>query len=364
MVEKLFGSKTRYKLLELFMSNPNRTFYVREITRAVGEQINSVRRELSNLLSMGIIISDNTNKHLYYEVNQKHEKYSALVGLMRNPGSVAAPTSDSPKTKGLKSAVASASVDIDGAPEASRLGPDEQALGNVSLVVLSGAFTRDQSAPGDVLIVGNITNASLEAYINKLESSVDREISYTCMTDQEFSYRRVINDKFTSQMLGSKLSVRVDRDNITNQAPEFPPQPIPAKTAIRRRGRPAKSTIRATVSPGSKKSSSTSATKPRVGRPPKSSATTQKKRGPGRPPKSSTTVKKRGPGRPPKSSTTVKKRGPGRPPKAKVGRPAQTRVGSPSKISATTQKKRGPGRPPKSSTTVKKRGPGRPPKAK
>ena len=55
MIEQLFGSKTRVKLLYLFFGNPNRPFYVREITRKVDEQINSVRRELSNLLSIGII---------------------------------------------------------------------------------------------------------------------------------------------------------------------------------------------------------------------------------------------------------------------------------------------------------------------
>src|SRR5487761_1432565 len=78
MIEQLFGSKTRVKLLKLFYSNPNRSFYVREITRKIGEQINSVRRELSNLLNIGIITSDNTNNKLYYEVNQKFEYYEPL----------------------------------------------------------------------------------------------------------------------------------------------------------------------------------------------------------------------------------------------------------------------------------------------
>src|SRR6476469_6834202 len=78
MIEQLFGSKTRVKLLQLFYSNPNRSFYVREITRKIDEQINSVRRELSNLLSIGIITSDTTNNKLYYEVNQKFEFYDPL----------------------------------------------------------------------------------------------------------------------------------------------------------------------------------------------------------------------------------------------------------------------------------------------
>src|SRR5271155_3451058 len=78
MVEQLFGSKTRVKLLQLFYSNPNRSFYVREITRKIDEQINSVRRELANLLSIGIISSETNNNRLYYEVSQKYEYYRTL----------------------------------------------------------------------------------------------------------------------------------------------------------------------------------------------------------------------------------------------------------------------------------------------
>ena len=78
MIEQLFGSKTRVKLLHLFYSNPNRSFYVREITRKIDEQINSVRRELANLLSVGIIKSDDASNRLYYEVNQGYEYYNPL----------------------------------------------------------------------------------------------------------------------------------------------------------------------------------------------------------------------------------------------------------------------------------------------
>ena len=206
MVDKLFGSKTRYKLLELFMSNPNRSFYVREITRTIGEQINSVRRELSNLLSLGIITSDNSSKHLYYEVNQKYEKYEALVSLFHNPNQSIDAKSSSKSSKGAATKKTKT--------EESKIGPDEKALGNVSLVVLSGAFTRDSRAPVDLLIVGNVTDAGLESYIKKLESSIDREIQYAHFDDDDFDYRYKINDRFVSRMLTSKLAVRVDRRNL------------------------------------------------------------------------------------------------------------------------------------------------------
>ena len=53
-LEKLFGSKTRAKLLALFFENTEKSYYVREITRVIEEQINSVRRELTNLSALGL----------------------------------------------------------------------------------------------------------------------------------------------------------------------------------------------------------------------------------------------------------------------------------------------------------------------
>ena len=81
MIDALFGSKTRVKLLHLFLSNPGKSFYVREITRLIDEQINSVRRELANMLEVGVITSDSSDNKLYYEVNQRYEHYIALKAI-------------------------------------------------------------------------------------------------------------------------------------------------------------------------------------------------------------------------------------------------------------------------------------------
>ena len=51
-VEQLFGSRTRARLLTLFLENADRAFYVRELTRRIDTQLNSVRRELKNLVDV------------------------------------------------------------------------------------------------------------------------------------------------------------------------------------------------------------------------------------------------------------------------------------------------------------------------
>lgn len=196
MIEQLFGSKTRVKLLQLFYSNPNRSFYVREITRKIDEQINSVRRELANLLNTGIIVSDNTNNRLYYEVNQDYEFYKPLLAIFG-------------KTSGSSMAIK--------AKRASPLGVDQdkfKALGNVELVVYTGQFTRDESSGIDMLVVGDVNQNALQKFIADLESQENKEIRYTLMSSSEFAYRRQIKDRFITTVLDSKKQVLVDKNNI------------------------------------------------------------------------------------------------------------------------------------------------------
>ena len=199
MVEQLFGSKTRVKLLQLFMSNPNRSFYVREITRKVEEQINSVRRELANLLSIGVITSDTSNNRLYYEVNQNYQYFEALTMMF----------GDTPSIKKLPKKKEGQEDTVDNTLEA-----EIRSLGNVQFALLTGQFTRDEASGIDILIVGDINKTKLENFITDLEASEKKEIRYVVMGESDFRYRRQIKDRFTTTVLESKIQVIIDRDNL------------------------------------------------------------------------------------------------------------------------------------------------------
>lgn len=200
MIEQLFGSKTRVKLLQLFYSNPNRSFYVREITRKIDEQINSVRRELANLLNVGIIVSDNTNNRLYYEVNQTYEFYEPLLAIFGSSGTAATVSIEdiaaSPKAK--KPAVTSEEQKLRG-------------LGHLEIVLYTGQFTRDERSGIDILIVGDVNQNALQKFVTGLEAQENKEIRYTVMPLTEFNYRRQIKDRFITAVLDSKKQVVVDR---------------------------------------------------------------------------------------------------------------------------------------------------------
>jgi hypothetical protein len=203
MIEQLFGSKTRVKLLQLFYGNPNRSFYVREITRKIDEQINSVRRELANLLSIGIIASDTNNNRLYYEVNQSYDYYDPLSTIFggtkpeaatKKGSKKAEPASEDPQTLALKT------------------------LGNIELALYTGQFTRDESSGVDLLIVGDINQTKLGKFIADLEAGEGKDIRYTVMPLSEYRYRDQVKDRFLSNVLAAKKQVLIDKHGLLGSA--------------------------------------------------------------------------------------------------------------------------------------------------
>ncbi len=201
MIEQLFGSKTRVKLLQLFYSNPNRSFYVREITRKIDEQINSVRRELANLLNVGLITSDTSNNKVYYEVDQKYEFFAPLEEIFGTGGT---------KTRRASSSKAAKAVELPLPDETA----DLKALGNVEIAALMGQFTRDDSTGIDVLIVGNVNNNALAKYVTELEKQEGKDLRYTVFSLEDFTYRLQIKDRFMSNVLRSKKQVLLDKPGL------------------------------------------------------------------------------------------------------------------------------------------------------
>ncbi len=206
MVEQLFGSKTRVKLLRLFYSNPNRSFFVREITRKIEEQINSVRRELANLLNVGIITSDTSNNKVYYEVNQKYEYYGPLQEIFGDT---------KPRRKSTKT-----TVKTEGEPvtvETDEEKSDLKALGNVEVACFLGQFTRDETSGVDILIVGNVNHNAVSKYVTELEQQEGKDLRYTVFALDEFKYRMQIKDRFISNVLRSKKQVLIDKPGLLSE---------------------------------------------------------------------------------------------------------------------------------------------------
>lgn len=211
MIEQLFGSKTRVKLLQLFYQNPNRSFYVREITRKIDEQINSVRRELANLLSIGILTSDTNNNRLYYEVNQSFNHYAALSSIFSGK-KIKLPK----KSSEAKEAVTE-TIETESTVEQAIKDPFIQELmkvGNVRLALYTGQFTRDDLTGVDIVIVGDINQSAVDHLVSELELSEKKQLRYSIFEPAEFIYRKQVNDRFVSNLALAKKIVFTDKDKL------------------------------------------------------------------------------------------------------------------------------------------------------
>lgn len=189
MIDALFGSKTRVKLLHLFMNNPGKSFYVREITRLIDEQINSVRRELANMLQVGVIISDSYDNKLYYEVNQNYEYYKPLKGIFSET-----PPAKSGGDDSWRSLIKS--------------------LPRIKLAIGAGILVPGSPSKIDLLLVGDIPQAKLKVAISAIERHEGRELNYSVINYDEFTYRLSVRDRFIMEIINGKHSILVDKSGI------------------------------------------------------------------------------------------------------------------------------------------------------
>ena len=193
MIDALFGSKTRVKLLHLFLNNPGKAFYVREITRLIDEQINSVRRELSNMLEVGVITSDNADNKLYYEVNQRYEYYVPFRAIFADE-----------KIEASQPVKAAASQWQDAV----------KGLAGLRVAVMAGVLVKGSTSSVDLLLVGDLASAKLKSAMKQVEKMEGRDLNYSVLSYDEFYYRLSVRDKFLTEILTGKHAVLLDTDNV------------------------------------------------------------------------------------------------------------------------------------------------------
>jgi len=68
--------------MRLFIKNPERKFYLREISKIFGEPLTPIRRELLNLLRIGFLRRTKVANLIYYEVNSDFLLYQEFKKII------------------------------------------------------------------------------------------------------------------------------------------------------------------------------------------------------------------------------------------------------------------------------------------
>ena len=186
-MEQLFGSRTRVKILNIFLRNPEKTYFVRELSRMTGDFINSIRRELQILQAFGLLVSFHKDGKRYYQANQDFFLFEEITALFSK-----------------------AEIFLE-----NQLIDELKSLVSVVYLVFSGVFTGIDS-PTDILIVGTGFDPKVIAQaLARFSGFLGREIRYTLMETEEFTYRQSITDEFIFNVLLNKKIVVVDKIGIS-----------------------------------------------------------------------------------------------------------------------------------------------------
>lgn len=157
MLDSLFSSKTRIKVLLKLFLNPEISCYLRELSKEFDTSPNSLKEELDRLSDAGYLEREQNGRSVFFRANQKHPFFPEINSIVR-------------KTFGIDKLL------------------DElvQSIGN-----LEEAYILDDYAQGrdtgviDLLLVGDIDRARVEDLRQISERKINRIIRVACIGADE-----------------------------------------------------------------------------------------------------------------------------------------------------------------------------------
>lgn len=178
ILDNLFSSRIRVKVLKLLFRNYPGSFFADELATRIQETHLRTKKEIESLFNIRLIQKTKTLK-IKYSLNPGFEFFSELKDLI------------------LKASPA----------EKNKMVAKILKLGRIKLAVVSGVFLSSNGNSGDnsvadLFIVGDEINKDrLRIFLKALEAEVGREVKLSIMEKDEFEYRYGMFDRFVRVML-------------------------------------------------------------------------------------------------------------------------------------------------------------------
>jgi len=199
ILDKLFGSAAKVRMMRLFILNPNQQFSVDEIVARTMTHEKEVRVELSLLEKIDLV----RRRTISRKENPESLRSKKTQVWMLNPKFI--------YFYELKSFLVNANL-IKNSELIKRLGR----VGKIKLIVLAGVFLNQlDESKLDLLVVGDeIRRASFENIVKSLESELGKEVKYAFFATADFVYRLNMYDKLIRDLLDYPHQVVLDRIGI------------------------------------------------------------------------------------------------------------------------------------------------------
>jgi predicted nucleotidyltransferase len=193
MLDKLFSSKVRSELLNVFFLHPDRDFYVREVERISRQDHRNVVRELRNLEAIGLLKSRRQGNLKYYGLNTRFPIYDELKSIVQ-------------KTSGavplLRETLAEES--------------------EIDVAFIYGSFASGEAiaqSDVDLMVIGNVAVERILQLIREPEQVLSREINPVVYDAREIKKRLRNGDPFITNIFeGQKIMVVGTEDDVRRLA--------------------------------------------------------------------------------------------------------------------------------------------------
>lgn len=197
MLEKLFESVPRARLLRLFLRNIDIYFALPEIVTRSRLRRFEAQKELTKLLGLGLIKKRTAQIREGVVKKSRSSKKPNKITFKTKTAKVYYANPNFPVLKELQELIVKSSV-----ASRKKLFDRIKKLGTMKLVTLSGVFLNNDRARTDLLIVGDgIKKGRLEKFLAEVESELGRSLRYTVMDTSEFKYRLDMYDRFLRDIL-------------------------------------------------------------------------------------------------------------------------------------------------------------------
>jgi predicted nucleotidyltransferase len=179
MLERLFTSKSRVKILELLLLNPTVEFHLREVSRRTGVSAPYVQRELANLMALGLVLRRSQGNLTLYRLNRNSPIVEELKRVFLKTESFGRFILDS-------------------------LGE----VGNVRFALIYGSFAKGEESVGsdvDLLVVGDVDERRMLGVVERVEERLGREVNYVAWTEDEFEEKVRQRVPLLEEIVGSPV---------------------------------------------------------------------------------------------------------------------------------------------------------------
>lgn len=176
MLEKLFGSRLRARVIGWLFTHPDERYFVRELTKLLDEDSTNLSRELAKLQELGFLTSRLEGRQKYYQANARSPVFEELRGL-------------AVKTTGLVDHLRKALQPL---------------TKQIRAAFVHGSFARGEATSAsdiDLILIGHLSSRDAAGCLARTGAKLGREVNYVVYDPKEFKKKAKEKQHFMSEVL-------------------------------------------------------------------------------------------------------------------------------------------------------------------